>query len=75
VAYWDSEERRIVYYSPESSVLWPKWERIDCGCCNGIEWGCAEPRECNRCEGTGVIFRHIKSGVLALYPGGPFRGR
>ena len=72
MAYWDSEYEEIVIFPPIPSLQYPGWEEIDCGCCNGIEWGGMEPRECGRCEGSGAIFHHIKSGVFAQYPGGPF---
>ena len=49
------------------------WTLIDCGCCNGIEWGGEEPRTCRDCGGNGVLWRSPR-GRLALYPGGPFRG-
>ena len=75
MAYWDSEAQEIVRFSPIPSEQYPGWEEIDCGCCAGLEWGGVEPIECGRCQGTGVIFHHTKSGVFALYPGGPFIGR
>jgi len=75
MAYWDSEKQIIVHYKDCKSENYPKWDEIDCGCCNGLEWGGEEPRECNSCNGTGRIFRHRKTGVLAVYPGGPFRGK
>ena len=75
MAYWNSETQKIEYFSPKQSELYPGWEEIDCGCCAGIQWGGDYPRECMDCEGTGRIFRHIKSGALALYPGGPFMGK
>jgi hypothetical protein len=37
-----------------------------------LEWGGEYPRECRNCNGTGRICVHLKSGVHALYPGGPF---
>lgn len=46
---------------------------VDCGCCNGLEWGGEYPRECRDCGGTGVLYRYA-SGRLALYRGGPFCG-
>ena len=74
MAYWDSKICKIVYFPPKPSEDRPGWEEIDCGCCNGIEWGGESPTECSDCKGGGVYFRHIKSGVLAVYPGGPFLG-
>lgn len=31
--------------------------------------------ECPTCDGTAVLAWHEHSGVLALYPGGPLRGK
>ena len=70
MAYWNG--KKIVYAEPQPSEEYPNWEIIDCGCCAGIEWGGESPRECRGCNGQGYYFRHIKSGVLAQYPGGPF---
>lgn len=52
----------------------PGWEHINCGCCAGIKWGGDRPRECTDCDGMGFLWKHIKSGALAQYPGGPFLG-
>ena len=71
MSHWDGS--KIVRWPTKPSRV-PGWEEIDCGCCSGLEWGGEYPRECLRCNG-GVIFRHKKSGALALYPGGPFVGR
>lgn len=54
---------------------YPGWEMIDCGCCDGVEWGGEHPKEYRQCRGGGVLFCHTKSGALAQYPGGPFTGR
>ena len=70
MAYWNGKE--IIYAKPEPAKTHPGWEIIDCGCCGGIQWGGEYPRECLDCNGSGSYFRHIKSGVSALYPGGPF---
>lgn len=75
MAFWDATLRTIVYFKSEPAEGYPGWERIDCGCSNGLEWGGEEPRECRNCGGSGFIFHHIKSGVLALYPGGPLCGK
>ncbi len=74
MAHWDSLRGKIIKWSTKDSSIWPCWEELDCGCCAGLEWGGNYPRECKRCNG-GIIFRHKKSGALALYPGGPFVGR
>lgn len=73
MAHWDG--KNIVYWQPEPHPGYPGWVYEDCGCCNGLEWGGEEPRECRTCDGSGWIARHIKSGALALWPGGPFCGR
>ena len=51
------------------------WKIISCSCAGGLQWGGYEPKECPDCDGVGNLCIHLKSGVLALYPGGPFRGR
>ncbi len=71
MAMWNG--KKIVYFPPTD--LGNGWEEMDCGCCNGIEWGGCCPTECWTCKGSGHYYRHIKSGALALYPGGPFCGR
>ena len=50
------------------------WWWIDCGCCNGLEWGGESPRECKDCSNSHLAL-HVTTGLLALYVGGPFRGR
>ena len=75
MAYWDDKKQKIVCRKPKPSQNYPGWDEIDCGCCNGVKWGGLEPRECKRCNGSGILFHHLKSGVLALYPSGPLRGR
>ena len=74
MAFWDSEKGEIIYFHDRPSKFLG-WDKIDCGCCNGIEWGGDYPKECPRCGGVGMLFRHNKSGVIAWYPGGPFCGR
>jgi len=73
MAYWDG--KKIVDFEPESIPDFPGWQLIDCGCCAGLQWGGEEPRECKDCGGSGRLFLHVKSRVLADYPGGPLRGR
>jgi len=73
MAFWDGA--RIVRFPPEPYPGNPGWERVDCGCCSGIEWGGEYPKECRTCGGTGGIALHKRSGLLAHYPGGPFCGR
>lgn len=76
MAYRDSKQQKTVYFSPRPCPLYPNWQEEDCECCGGLEWSTGyEPRECDNCAGNGRIFRHIPSGVLAQWPGGPFLGR
>ena len=73
MAYHDGQ--RFVDAPPQPYTGYPGWLDIDCGCCAGLEWGGLEPRECRDCNGSGGLAYHIESGVYALYPGGPLRGR
>lgn len=73
MAYWNGD--KIVYFTAKPCEQYPGWEETDCGCCNGIQWGGEYPTECPDCDGSGRLFHHTKSGVLALYPGGPFVGK
>ncbi len=75
MAHWDYLLNRVVFWPTRDSLYWKGWEEIDCKCCNGTEWGGDYPRVCKRCEGLGTLYRHKKTGVLAVYPGGPFRGK
>lgn len=75
MAYWNSQQQEIVYFKPRDVPEYPGWQEVDCGCCAGIEWGGDVPRECRDCGGSGRQFLHVKSRVLAEYPGGPFTGR
>lgn len=74
MSHWDSQNLRIVRW-PTIPYGKRGWLKVDCGCCNGTEWGGEEPRECQDCGGMGVLALHKKSRALALYPGGPFVGR
>lgn len=74
MAYWDSKKGVIVYNEPKPCPDYPEWEIVDCGCCNGLEWGALEPTECSRCGGNGIVYGHIPSHALAAYPSGPFIG-
>lgn len=71
MSYWDG--KAIIEYPAEPYFNHPGWLRIDCGCCNGIEWGGNYPVECKRCGGGGFLAKHIPTGVVAEYPGGRFR--
>jgi len=75
MALFDESKGRIVYLPPRRCEQNPDWEIIDCSCCNGLEWGRDYPTECRDCDGAGQLYYHIKSGVLALWPGGPFKGK
>ncbi len=49
------------------------WEPIACNCCySGLD---CNGNICCVCKGYVMYSRHIKSGALALYPGGPFIGK
>ena len=73
MSYYDSKKNEIITFPDKDCGN--GWIEVDCGCCGGIQWGGESPRECNDCKGTSRYFRHKKSRVLALYPGGPFIGR
>ena len=64
----------VVRYPPRTADGYPGWVFGDCGCCNGIQWGGEEPRECDLCWATGWRCIHIPSRSIAVYPGGPFLG-
>jgi hypothetical protein len=75
MAHWDSKNQKIVKWPTEPHPEYKGWEIIDCGCCAGIEWGGEYPVECRACQGQGFLCHHIKSGAIALWPGGPFAGK
>ena len=70
MAMWDG--KKIVYFKDKSLDNYPSWVLVDCGCCGGTQWGGEEPIECDTCNGSGGYCKQIKSGVLAMYPGGSF---
>lgn len=70
MAHWDG--KKIIHRPTTQCKKHPAWDVIDCGCCNGIQWGVEGPRECDNCNASGVIYKHRKSGVTAQWPGGPF---
>jgi hypothetical protein len=72
MAYWDYKQKKIIHSKPKPIKGYPGWEEVDCGCCGGIQWGGEFPEECDNCNGSGYYCKHIKSGALAKYPGGPF---
>lgn len=73
MSYWDG--KKTVRWDPEPYPEADGWWRVDCGCCNGLEWGGEYPQECSRCHGNGYVAVHKASGAAAAYPGGPFRGQ
>lgn len=75
MAYYDNKNNKIIYGKPTKIKNYKDWVWIDCGCCGGLQWGGYSPRECDKCEGNGSLAWHKKSGVLALYPGGKFKGK
>ena len=74
MAFVDSKTGKIVCNPPKPCADYPDWIKYDCGCCGGILWGGEYPRDCGECLGSGVYYKH-KSGMVAMYPGGPFLGR
>ncbi len=74
MSYWNWKIGKVISFEPKPYPGYPKWEMIDCGCCAGIQWGGEEPIECKKCGGNGALARHIKTGLLACYPGGKFIG-
>ena len=74
MAYWDSKNQKVIRIPTKDWPDKPEWEDVDCGCCGGIQWGGDYPRECGDCKGASHYARHKESGVIALYPGGPFLG-
>ncbi len=70
MAMWDG--KKTIYFKDEPLKNYPGWVSVDCGCCGGTQWGGEEPIECDICKGSGSYCKYIKSGVHALYPGGPF---
>jgi len=70
MSHWDGH--KIIRWPTVPCEKYPAWDEIDCGCCHGIKWGGEYPIECDSCDGTGIIYKHRKSGVTAVYPGGRF---
>ena len=54
---------------------YPSWEHVNCDCCGGLQQNKESPIVCPVCKGYSFYVKHIKSGVMACYPGGPFLGR
>ena len=74
MSHWDGKQMHRWPSQPVEG--YPEWERVDCGCCAGLEWSVAAsyPRECDDCMGTGWRCVHKPTGTVALYPGGPLLG-
>jgi len=75
MSYWDSAQGKIITWQPEPVAGYPGWEWRDCGCSTGLQWGGEFPAECSACDGNGRIAKHLASGILAVFPGGPLKGR
>jgi hypothetical protein len=75
MAYWDAKAGTIVAFDDREVEDCPGWVETDCGCCGGLQWGGEQPVECDNCGGSGRRFKHLASGVIAMWPGGPFLGR
>lgn len=65
-------ERALLHQGAIPTAFKPGY--VNCGCCNGLEWGGEYPRECRNCGGSGRVYRYA-SGRLALWYGGPFCGQ
>lgn len=74
MSHWDSAQGIIVRWEPQPSDN-PGWVAMDCGCSAGLQWGGEVPRECLSCGASGWRHVHLKSGVTAVWPGGPLNGR
>ena len=72
MAYFNNKTGFTIYAPDKEYPNYSGWVLVDCGCSNGLEWGGEYPRECLTCNGSGHYAEHIKSGVKAEYPGGPF---
>lgn len=73
MAHWNGE--RIVWRPDLSWPGYPNWLLVDCGCSGGTEWSTLPPQGCDVCYGNGVLAKHLPSGLVSLYPGGPIRYR
>jgi len=49
------------------------WTTKKCSCIGGRRGPYGD--ECGRCGGMREYFIHYKSGVMAMWPGGPFLGK
>lgn len=65
-------------------ILYSGWEPWSCVVCMGYghvpDYGplgmdFEGEKECDFCQGNGHIWKHSRTGTLALYPGGPLRGK
>ena len=62
MGYWDSTKQEIIRFPDRD--LGNGWIEKDCGCCNGLEWGGYEPRECDRCKGRGFYIANVISSIF-----------
>lgn len=70
--YWDSKNQQLIRIPDQPYDGSIGWILKDCHCCLGLQWGTGY--ECKDCAGGAYAF-HVQSGVMAMYPGGPFLGR
>jgi len=73
MAYRDGN--KTVYFPVKELEEYPGWIEVDCGCCNGLQWGGEYPTDCYDCKGAGFYFIHKKSKVMAEYPGSRLLGK
>lgn len=69
---WYNSQTNLIEGHPPKKVK-KGWYKLDCGCCNGLQWGTGF--ECPDCGGNGLFYWHKKSKVKALYIGGPLLGK
>lgn len=51
------------------------WAQETCWQCDGhgvVDRSYHNPDECDVCNGSGSIWKHLDSGIRAKWPGGPF---
>ena len=72
---WNSKTGTVERIAPIRDIERPNWWAVDCGCCAGIQWGGDEPVECRTCHGSGLLWVHRPSHVIAEWPGGPLNGK
>lgn len=75
MSFWDSARNQVVTFPSQAVEGYPSWLCTDCGCCAGIKLGGEEPRMCRDCQGSGMLYLHLPTGIQAIYPGGPIVGK